>query len=226
MGSVYFVLPYLAPPEPIEKVVPLGTKLNQGDVAFFVDTTATMGGEIQKLKTDIVTLVNSLYADIPDLAVGVAGFDDFPTGNYGAQGVDLPFYVSGPKGYVSKTLADNITAVQSLNVHDGGDFPESHVAAMHRALTDQFLIWDTGSIPPSGAPGGTFGSLHFRSTALPILVAISDASFHNGRRSNNPATLHDPFPQGRRPRDGAQGTRRAFHRHLGGGRIAQRSRPV
>jgi hypothetical protein len=193
LGSVYFLLPYLGPPEPVEKVVPLGTKLNQGDVAFFVDTTATMGGEIQKLKTDIVTLVNSLYADIPDLAVGIAGFDDFPTGNYGSQGVDLPFYVSGPKGHVSKVLADNLSAVQVLNVHDGGDFPESQIAAMHRGVTDQFLIWDTGNMPPSGTPNGTFGSMHFRTTALPILVAITDASFHNGRRSNAPATLHDPY---------------------------------
>lgn len=193
LGSVYFLLPYLGQPEPVEKVIPLGTKLNQGDVAFFVDTTATMGGEIQKLKTDIVTLVNALYTDIPDLAVGVAGLDDFPTGNYGAAGVDLPFYVAGPKGYVSKTLADNVAAVQALNVHDGGDFPESQVAAMHRGLTDQFLIWDTGNMPPSGAPSGTFGSMRFRSTALPILVAITDASFHNGRRSNAPGTLHDPY---------------------------------
>ncbi|MBK8258717.1 MAG: hypothetical protein IPK82_39425 [Polyangiaceae bacterium] len=193
LGSVYFVMPYLGPPVPTEKVVPLGTKLNQGDVAFFVDTTATMGGEIQKLKTDMVNLVNALYAEIPDLAVGVAGFDDFPTGNYGASGVDQPFYVSGPKGYVSKSLTDNLAAVQALNVHDGGDFPESQVAAMHRGLTDTFLIWDTGNIPPSGAPAGTFGSLRFRATALPILVGITDASFHNGRRSNAPATLHDPY---------------------------------
>lgn len=193
IGSVYFVMPYLGPPEPIEKVVPLGTRLNQGDVAFFVDTTATMGGAIQTLKTDIVTLVGSLYAEIPELAVGVAGLDDFPSGNYGVPGVDQPFYVAGPTGFVSTALADNTAAVQSLNVHDGGDFPESQVAAMHRGLTDQFLIWDTGSMPPSGGPSGTFGSLRFRATALPILIAITDAPFHNGRRTIAPGTLHDPY---------------------------------
>ncbi|MEZ4294749.1 MAG: hypothetical protein R3B70_07210 [Polyangiaceae bacterium] len=190
---MYFILPYLGTPEPPEKVVPMGTKLNQGDIAFFMDTTATMSGEITQLKTDIAALVTELYSEIPDLAVGVAGFDDFPSGTYGTAGVDLPFYISGPKGYVSKTLADNIAAVTALNVHDGGDFPESQVAAMHRALTDTFLIWDTGNIPPSGTVQGTFGSLRFRSTALPILIAITDASFHNGRRSNAPGTLHDPY---------------------------------
>src|SRR5690348_17636932 len=31
----------------------------------------------------------------------------------------------------------------------------------------------------------------FRS--LPMLIAITDASFHNGKRSNNPGTVHDPY---------------------------------
>ena len=193
MGSVYFVLPYLDVPQPADKVVPMGTRLNQGDVAFFVDTTATMGGEIGKLKLDMVTLVNSLHAEIPDLAVGIAGHDDFPTDNYGVSGLDQPFYVAGPKGYLSTALNDNVAAVQSLNVHDGGDVAESQIAAMHRGLTDTFMIWDTGQMPPTGAPGGTFGSLHFRQASLPILIAITDAPFHNGRRALDVATLHDPY---------------------------------
>ena len=193
MGSVYFVLPYLDVPQPAEKVVPMGTRLNKGDVAFFVDTTATMGSEIQKLKLDMVTLVNDLHTAIPDVAVGIAGHDDYPSGAYGTPGVDAPFYVSGPKGFVSTLLADNVSAVQVLNVHDGGDFPESQIAAMHRGLTDTFMIWDTGQLPPTGAPGATYGSLHFRQAALPILVAITDASFHNGKRANDPGAVHDPY---------------------------------
>lgn len=193
LGKYFFILPYLEAPSPIENIVPLKTNLNQGDVAFIVDTTATMGGEIQNLKLGMQGVIQSLYASIPDLAVGIAGFDDFPTGTYGALGVDLPFYIAGPKGHVSTSLADNLGAVQALNVHDGGDSPEAHVAAMHRALTDQFLIWDNGQMPPTGAPGGRFGSLHFRDGGLPILVAVTDAPFHNGRRANAPGILHDPY---------------------------------
>lgn len=191
LGKYYFVLPYLEAAIPQENIVPLKTNLNQGDVAFLVDTTATMGGEIQNLKNGMSTIVQNLHTSIPDLAVGVAGFDDFPSGLYGNVG-DQPFYVAGPKGFVSTAVADNLAAILTLNVHDGGDFPESQVAAMHRALTDQFLLWDTGQLAPTGAPGGTFGSLHFRSSALPILIAITDAAFHNGRRVSN-ALLHDPY---------------------------------
>lgn len=193
LGKYYFVLPYLGPPSPAVNIVPLRTNLNQGDVAFMVDTTATMGGEIQNLKNNLNAIITKLKASIPDLAVGVAGFDDFPTGLYGTAGVDVPFYVAGTTGYVSTALADNISAVFGLNVHDGGDGPESHVAAMHRALTDYYLIWDGGQMAPLGAPGGRYGSLRFRDTSLPILIAVTDAPFHNGRRSNNPNTLHDTY---------------------------------
>lgn len=193
LGKYYFVLPYMGDPSPAINIVPLRTNLNQGDVAFMVDTTATMGGEIQNLKSNLVSIISKLKTSIPDLAVGIAGFDDFPTGIYGAAGVDLPFYVAGTTGYVSTVQADNISAVFGLNVHDGGDSPESHVAAMYRALTDYYLIWDGGMMPPVGAPGGRYGSLRFRDGALPILVAVTDAPFHNGKRANNPMVLHDPY---------------------------------
>jgi len=193
LGKYYFVLPYMGDPSPAVNIVPLRTNLNQGDVAFMVDTTATMGGEITNLKSNLNSIITKLKISIPDLAVGIAGFDDFPSGIYGAAGVDLPFYIAGTTGYVSTTLSDNVAAVFGLNVHDGGDTPESHIAAMHRALTDTFLIWDTGQIAPTGAPGGRYGSLRFRETALPILVAVTDAPFHNGKRANNPTVLHDPY---------------------------------
>ena len=193
LGKFYFVLPYLGSPSPAENIVPLRTNLNQGDVAFLVDTTATMGGEIQNLKTNLSAIITKLKVSIPDLAVGIAGFDDFPTDTYGTVGVDQPFYVAGATGYVSTALADNVGAVLSLNVHDGGDNPESHIAAMHRALTDTFLLWPGGQLTPAGAPTGRYGSLRFRDGALPILVPITDAPFHNGRRVGSPDDLHDTY---------------------------------
>jgi hypothetical protein len=193
LGKYYFILPYQGDPAPTTNLVPLHTDLQKGDVAFVVDTTATMGGEIQNLKTGMSDVIQQLHAALPDLGVAVAGHDDFPVGSYGSQGVDQPFYVAGPTGYVSTSLGDNLGAVLALNVHDGGDFPESQIAAYYRALTDYFLTWGAGTMPPSGAPNGTFGSLHFRADALPIVVGVTDASFHNGRRASQPGTLHDAY---------------------------------
>src|SRR5262249_24080282 len=104
-GKYYFVLPYQQSPSPAENNVPLKTDLDRGDVAFLVDTTGTMGGEIQNLRDGISALIQQLHAAIPDLGIGVAGFDDFPNGANGTVAIDLPFYVAGPTGFVSTSSA-------------------------------------------------------------------------------------------------------------------------
>jgi hypothetical protein len=200
LGKYYFVLPYMQDPTPLDNIVPLRTNLNQGDVAFVVDTTSSMGGEIQNLTTSLSTIIATLTnpqqaAHIPDLAIGIAGHDDFPDGIYGTSPVDKPFYVAGPTGFMSTLAADNQSAVNTLTVHDGLDNPESQIAAYDRALTDYYLQWDNGGeIPPGGAPGTTYGSLHFRKGSLPILIGITDAPFHNGRRTSDaPGVFHDKY---------------------------------
>ncbi len=193
LGKYYFVLPYQLDPTPAKNVVPIRTTLNRGDVAFLVDTTALMGPAIQSLKTGMNDLIIGLHKAIPDVAVGIAGHDDFPLDPYGAAGVDAPFYVAGPNGYVSTSLADNLGAVAALNVNDGRDSAQSQLAAYRRALTDEMLLWPGGQLPPSGAPGDTYGSLRFRAGALPILVGITTNRFHGGRRASNPAIRHDSY---------------------------------
>jgi hypothetical protein len=193
LGKYYFVLPYQLDVVPQQNIVPIKTTLNQGDVAFVVDTSAPMASAIQTLKLGMSDIIAALHKAIPDVAVGIAGHDDFPTGLYGSPGVDLPFYVAGPNGYVSTSLGDNLGAVQALNVHDGQDQAQSQIAAYSRALTDQMLLWPGGQIVPSGAPGSTYGSLHFRNTALPILVGITTNPFHDGRRVSASQILHDPY---------------------------------
>jgi len=57
-------------------------------------------------------------------------------------------------------------------------------------------------VPASGS--GTFGAMRFRDGALPILIPITDAAFHNGKRALNLAptgastdydtTYHDAYP--------------------------------
>jgi hypothetical protein len=198
LGKYYFILPYLGPASPEENIVPLRTSLNKGDVAFVVDTTGTMGGTIQTLKLGMQSVIEELKSTIPDLAVGVAGHDDFPIDGYGTPPLDLPFYLAGPTGRVSTQLEDSLAAVATLQTHDGGDDPEGQIAAYYRGLTDRFLEWGSTQLPPSGAIGDTFGSLNFRKDALPILVGITDAPFHNGRRAHlNPGQpagdLHDAY---------------------------------
>ncbi len=74
--------------------------------------------------------------------------------NYGAPGVDLPFYSVGPAATVSTATPDNLTAVHAPQRARRRRLPESQIAAMHRALDGLRSSCGTaGSIAPTGRAG-------------------------------------------------------------------------
>jgi len=194
LGKFYFRIPYNQQPTPDQHTLAIKTTLNKADVAFLVDTTGTMAGELSNLKTGLHSVIQSLLHDIPQLAVGVAGFDDFPLDPYGdgAQG-DRPFYLPVPSILISTVPADPLAAASQLVIHAGGDIPESQVSAMMRAITNDALQWPGNYWAPDSIPAGRYGAMGFRSDAFPIVLLITDAPFHNGRRVGSPTVLHDPY---------------------------------
>lgn len=194
LGKFYFVIPYSGQPKPDQHTLAIKTTLSKADVGFAIDTTGTMAEELNNLKGGLQTIVQALLKDIPELAVGISAFDDYPVDPYGvAAQTDKPFYLSSPAGMVSTVYANAQAAVSQLSIHAGGDYPESQVAALWLGLTNEALQWPGEYWPPSTIPSGRYGALAYRPEALPILVAITDAPFHNGRRSSDPTTLHDPY---------------------------------
>ncbi len=199
-GKFYFVEPYSvdgsAKPTPANSTLALSTTLNKGDVGFVVDTTGSMGGEIANLKSSLsATIIPALKTRIPDLGIGVAGHDDYNYGTFGWPG-DRPYYNTSPSGFVTTVTTAAQAAANSLAVHDGYDVPESQVHAYYKALTGVALAWPGGSIAADSPPAGTFGALRFRSDALPILIGITDAPMHNGRRAlNKTGTSYDAANQ-------------------------------
>jgi hypothetical protein len=192
LGKFYFLLPYAKPAVPTSRVLPIDTGLQKADLGFVVDTTGTMGGEIDDLKAGIATILAALKAQVPDVAAGVGAHDDYPLDPYGIAG-DRPFYLPSQKGRVTTTQADTVAALTALTLHNGQDGPESQIAGMWRALTNDWLQWPGTLVQPDSIPFDRFGSLAFRKNALPILVEITDAAFHNGKRAGAPASLHDPY---------------------------------
>ena len=204
-GKFYFIVPYSpdgsAKPTPANGTLALQTNLTKGDVAFIVDTSISMDGEMIALKTGLSAIITALSAKFTNLGIGVGGHDDFPSPSITnfASG-SRPFYVApraGPAiGYITADGGANAqTAANSFqltpttgNTSSGGDIPESQIGAMMRALkADTVLAWSDGSAPHAVAvdspPAGTFGHMHFRTGALPILIPITDAGFHNGKRA-------------------------------------------
>ena len=54
------------------------------DVVFNVDTTRSMDGEIEELRSGLRTIVSETRARVADAAFGVSGYDDFPVCRFGS----------------------------------------------------------------------------------------------------------------------------------------------
>ena len=188
----FFVEPYLGTPSPDRDVLKFGTNIKQVDVAISMDTTGSMGGSIANLKTNIATtLLPALVAAIPSVGMAIAYHDDYPTGSYGTPGCSftggvLPGDVpAGIIQLVTTDLPKAQAAANKLETHCGGDGPEAQEPSMWHILTGKELKWDTGTVPAHTPAPGTFGGVDFRPGSLPVVVEITDVSWHDA--------LKDPY---------------------------------
>ena len=172
----FFVVPYGEDPDPKTDVLAFSTSLKKVDVAFVMDTTGSMSGSITNLKTALNgTLLSQLQASIPDVGLGIVDHRDFPTGSYGDSG-DWPVKV---RQTVNTSLALAQAAVNQYAAGGGNDGPEAQVPAMQHVLTGEGLNWSGGSVPAHVSPAGFFGGVDFRPGAVPVVVLITDVTWHD-----------------------------------------------
>jgi hypothetical protein len=185
-GDFVFLMWYEDAPSPALDTLVFSTSLRMADIFFLVDTTGSMGGEIVNLRTDLnSTIIPGIDAIIAEARYGVGRFDDYPASPYGdpSRG-DVVFEL------VQRMTADTTavtSAVSSLTTHWGSDGPESQVPALWATATGGAL----GSYlaAATGCASGEVGTPCFRTTAVPIVVMITDNAFHNGPSDANP---YDP----------------------------------
>lgn len=208
LGRYYFVVPYQEAPIPTQQDVVLRTNLNKGDIAFIVDATGSMGPAITNIRSNLNNLITTIKNDVPEAQFGVAAAQDFPVDPYGAatnKAVSVP-----TNGFMTPDTTKTQAAVDALTTDDGKDSPEALIPALHKVLANEATFWPSGGYQAPFTPGvGDYGALGFRNDALPILVLISDAASHNGRRmvcadspfqacragccSTTQSTLHDQY---------------------------------
>ncbi len=106
------------------------------DVAFIVDTTGSMAGEIAQVRADLESLVAQLATDTNSFRVAVVSYRDFSerTGN----STDYPARVDQT---FTNDLASIQTAIDSLTARGGGDFPETVFSGINTAIG---LPWRPG----------------------------------------------------------------------------------
>ncbi|MFH1811743.1 MAG: hypothetical protein ABIJ09_23590 [Pseudomonadota bacterium] len=182
-GALAFVVPELAASLPASSTLFHVTPTTDVDAYFLIDTTTSMAGELAQLKDNLTSnILPNIDAAFPGANVwsGVGAFEDYPYPPYGSNG-DKPFRPSHP---LTSSTAAVQTAVDALVIRGGNDLPEAHVPALHAVATG---CGDGGGYygvadDPDGACSDAqlIGYPHFRSGALPVIVLITDAVFHNG----------------------------------------------
>jgi hypothetical protein len=191
----FFILPYMDPEQ--RKPLDFATDIGVADLHISMDTTGSMGSEIANLKTNMSQVITQVAAEVPNTAFGVSRYEDFPIGGYGFTG-DLPFELHQR---VTTNTALAQAGVNALNTRNGNDLPESGWEALYRIGTGGALSWTGGVVaaynPTTGSPGspvqpydpatnGLLGGVGFREGALPIVVQIADARYHDTAPVPNP----------------------------------------
>jgi cysteine-rich repeat protein len=179
----FFVLPEDGP----EQTEPLQFSSNivKADVAINMDTTGSMGGEINTLRSSLsAQIVPTIRTEISDTGFAVSDFRDFPCGDYGAGG-DYPFRLSQR---VTTSLSAAQTAVNNLGLGNGNDYFESGFESLYQIASGAGRTGCNANVPAfnpaaglvPGVADGTLGGVGFRSGAFPIVIHVTDAPSHDG----------------------------------------------
>jgi hypothetical protein len=165
----FFTVPYEMAPDPASDVLKFATNIQKVDVALVVDTTGSMGGEIAAVQSSLqATIIPGLSAAIPSVGIAVVDHKD--------SSCDTPVMTIRSKVTTDYTAAEN--AVKAMSAGGGCDEPEAQMAAMNYTLTGSVpgLI---PAMPDSIPPAPSYGGVAFRPGAVPVLVLVTDATWHD-----------------------------------------------
>jgi hypothetical protein len=179
----FVILPYEEP----EQVRPLtfGTNLQVADVYFLMDSTGSMGGTIENVVSSLAaTIVPGLRSAIPDVQMGVGAFNDFPTMPYG-EGMDQPYWHDQDITPDDAAVQAALGRVSTRPRGSGYDWSESYVPGLYFTASGRGTTAGGASIPDKTCPAipdepsPRRGYPCFRPGALPIVVLVGDAPWHN-----------------------------------------------
>lgn len=185
----FLVLPYRGPAQtlPLE----FSTAIRVADIFFLTDTTGSMGGTLNNVKTTVTTagtgLIDRIGETIPDAWFGGGQHDDMPFSSSGwGSPPDEPFILA-----IGMTPPENRSAVQTafnaIMLHGGGDGAESSTVALHILMDGMGVTWTYRGSSSYTLPNylgrcldGGWGAACFRDAAMPIVIHFTDICSHNG----------------------------------------------
>jgi hypothetical protein len=156
---------------PARDTLVFATNIQRADVHFVIDTSISMQGYIDTVRTSLMTtVIPGIRAAIPDVQLGVGQFDVCPQSNYSRStcvGLEQTQTSTADAAAVNTALA-SLTA-DCRPVHE----PYAQMAwAWASGDTSRWPLVTRPSCPP-----GAVGLGCVREGALPILVVIGDDPF-------------------------------------------------
>jgi hypothetical protein len=115
------------------------------DLIFVIDTTGSMSDDISAVKASAISIVDTLDSLSKNYRIAVVSFEDFPVYPYGTSSCGDYMYhdiidFSNDKDSI-------VSAIQSITLRCGGDWPESHYSAlMHSFQKDALGGWRDGVV--------------------------------------------------------------------------------
>ena len=174
-GDFVFIVPYNDPedppsppidPEPTVDHLLFETSLKIADVFFTLDSSGSMGGEINNLRTSLATTVMpGIRAAIPDVWIGVGRFEDCRSCSHNMS--------------VMQEITDDVLAVETALTGwstCGGSEPYTHnLYCLATGDLTGVLGW-SGISPETWTctPPGSIGWPCYRHGALPVVVQFGD----------------------------------------------------
>ena len=145
------------------------------DVFFLVDVSDSMDPTIAGLRSGMNEIVEELGESRIDVQFGLGSYKDYPIPGFGDPVAgDYPYRLDRAIGPAD---AEFTRALESLVSSGGGDLPESQLTGVYQAVTG---AGDPGFVDPGQGAG-------FRRSALPVVVHMTDAAFHNTAAHPSPS---------------------------------------
>jgi hypothetical protein len=154
------------------------------DVYFLVDISGDMAGELIAFKAGSSGIINYLIDSNSNTQFGLAWFSDYPIAPFGS------FTDSAYIRMIDITpgVLPILNAIQSLSLKDGGDRPESQLAALYQAATGNGQVVTGPGIYYVIPPGQ---QANFRLDSQKVVVLFASYNFH---QAGDPGDIPYPGP--------------------------------
>ncbi|MCK4960783.1 MAG: hypothetical protein KAT00_15325, partial [Planctomycetes bacterium] len=149
------------------------------DLVFLIDTTGSMGDDIDAVRIAIAEILDRIAEYFPDYRIAVVDYRDYPEDPYGSEGVD---YLYSDKTEFTSNPVRIQAAIDALTLGSGMDWRESvYSGLMHCIINDEVDVDAIGYVegdPLTHTYVHSLGGWRTGDEVKRVIVLMADAPPH------------------------------------------------